>query len=140
MTKWLFRNWTHCTPAIRVQSADHAAELLLKQSSGTEYGVILEFLHDERGLVSCIANSDRSTLTFVSEYDPERHSLRGKRMAFRVKPVSKEPFYFIDSTGVASSIPESCLLPILKVARALKHIVEHHECLGGIRWSDPVDD
>ena len=140
MTKWTFRNLTKGGRDIRVRSADHAVELLMEHSGWTEYGVVLEFEHSDKGFISCVANTQFSTLEFHATYDRNAHSLVGNRNAIRVKPVSKDPFYFVDGVGVASSIPLRYVLPILKVTRALKYIIEHHDYPSFIRWSDPVLD
>jgi hypothetical protein len=140
MTKWTFRNWTHGKGEIPVASADHAVELLMEHSGWTEYGVVLEYTHAELGCISCVANTEFSTLDFNPIYNRKAHSLLGKRCAIRVKPVRKDQFLFVDSVGVASSIPLRYVLPILKVTRALKYIIEHHEFPSLIRWSDAVPD
>ena len=100
----------------------------------------LSSLHGERGLISCVANNEFSTLGFNPTFNLKVHSTSGNRDAIRVKPVTKPPFYFVDSVGVASSIPIPCVLPILKVARALKYIVEYHDFPGFMRWSDATSE
>jgi hypothetical protein len=137
MTEWTFRNLTRRGRPIHVRSADHAIELLMEHSGWTEYGIILEFVHSERGIIICIANTHLSTLEFNPNFTPSKPSRSGSRSGTRVKPVSEEPFVFDDGT-CGSSIPICYVLPIIKVTRAVKHIIEHRDFPGGIRWTDPV--
>src|SRR5262245_31326561 len=70
MTDWTFRNVTRRGRPIAVRSADHAVELLMKHSGWTEYGIILEFVHSERGMITCIANTEFSTIEFNPNFTP----------------------------------------------------------------------
>jgi hypothetical protein len=139
MTEWTFRNVTRRGRPIDVRSADHAVELLMEHSGWTEYGIILEFVHSERGMITCIASTEFSTLEFNPNFTASKPSRSGSRSGTRVKPVSEEPFVFDDGT-CASSIPIRYVLPIIKVTRAVRHIVEHGDFPGGIRWTDPVPE
>ncbi len=141
MTKWTFLDYANQESEIPVRipvnSADHAVELLMEHSGWTEYGIVLEFVHADKGLIRCIANTEFSTLEFNPDFSSNSRSRVGSRVALRIKPVSKDPFYFV-SGGQASSMPLCYVLPIIKVVRAVKHIIEHDDFPGGIRWSDPA--
>ncbi len=139
MTEWTFRNATRGSQPIAVLSADYAVELLMEHSGWTEYGVVLEYVHSERGMITCIANIELSTLEFKPNFTASKPSRSGSRSGIRVKPVCDEAFVFDDGT-CASSIPPRYVLPIVKVSRAIRHIVEHRDFPGGIRWTDPVPE
>jgi hypothetical protein len=139
MTAWTFRNVAKRGRPVNVQSAEHAVELLMEHSGWTEYGVILKFVHSERGMITCIANTEFSTLEFNPDFTASRPSRSGSRSGTRVKPVSAEPFVFDDGT-CASSIPMRYVLPIIKVGRAVSHIIEHRDFPDGIHWTDPVPE
>lgn len=136
MAGWTFRNVTAGGTEIHVRSAEHAAELLAEQTGSDGHAVVLEFAHGERGFVSCVAGSGLSTLAFHPGYDHAAHSLAGLRNALRVQPVRTEPLYFVDNTGVVSSIPPRYVLPGPKVEQALRYIIEHNDFPGFVRWSD----
>jgi hypothetical protein len=138
MTKWTFHDWTHCGPAQRVDSTDHAIELFMEHTARHAYGIYVEFAHDLRGSISCSANIEFSSLSFCPTYDPKSRSLVGSRSARRVKPAIKEPLKWVDSTGLASYIPVNAVLPIGVVVRALRYIVETHGFPAFVRWTDPV--
>jgi hypothetical protein len=137
MTGWTFRNFTKRGRPIEIRSVEHAVELLMEHSGWTEYGMILEFVHSEQGMITCIANNEFSTLEFNPNFTPGKLSRSGSRSGTRIKPVSDEPFVFDDGT-CASSISIRYVLPIIKVCRAVSHIIEHRDFPGGIRWTDPV--
>jgi hypothetical protein len=140
MTDWTFINRSLRRRAIPVLSGDHAVELLWKHSGWPEqsdYGVILEFIHAERGKVVCFASTEFSTLQFLPNYCEKARSRAGSRSGLRIKPVSEEPFYFVCGNRELSSIPIRYVLPIIKVTRAVKQIIEHRDFPGGVRWSDP---
>lgn len=141
MTDWTFHNRTLRSRPIPVESGDHAVELLWKNSGWPEqsdYGVILEFQHSERGVIICFASTEFSTIEFIPDYTEKSRSRVGSRSGRRVKPVSDEPFYFVCDNRELSSVWMRSVLPIVKVTRAVKHIIEHREFPGGIDWSEPV--
>jgi hypothetical protein len=138
MMKWTFTDVTHRRREIAIESADHAVELLMEASGWDGYGVTFDFLHADKGHIGCIANTEFSSLCFSPNYDRKSRSWEGRRSAYRVKPVTREPFYFVDGVGVASSLPERYLLPILKAMRGLRHILKHHEHAPFLRWTDPL--
>ena len=45
---------------------------------------------------------------------------------------------WVDSTGLASYIPVDSVLPIGRVIRALRFILELHDFPSFIRWTEPV--
>lgn len=122
-------------PEVQVRSAEHATELLARQTDSDGHAAVLEFVHGVRGFVSCVAGGGLATLAFHPEYDRTAHSLVGLRDAVRVKPATTEPFYFVDNVGVVSSIPPRYVLPGPKVEQALRYIIEHNDFPGFVRWS-----
>src|SRR6516162_8710401 len=140
MTKWTFHNWTDGGSDHRVDSIEHAIELLVEHTGRHEYGIYFDYLHDERGVISCSANAEFSSLSFCPIYDPKNHSLVGSRSARRVKPAIKEPLKWVDSTGVASFIPVNSVLPMHEMSRALKYVFETHDFPAFIRWTDAVPE
>ena len=140
MTKWTFHNWTDGGLPVAVASLDHAVELLMEHAACHKYGVYVDYIHEDRGAISCSANTEFSSLSFYPDYDSKTHSLVGSRSAHRVKPAIKEPLLWVDSTGLASYIPVHCVMPIRKVVRALRYILEFHDFPSFIRWSQPALD
>jgi hypothetical protein len=138
MTKWTFHNWTDGDPAQRVVSTDYAIELLMEHTARHPYGIYVDYVHDDRGAISCSANAEFSSLSFCPTYDPKNHSLVGSRSARRVKPAIKDPLKWVDSTGLASFIPVNSVLPMKEVIRALTDIFDTHDFPAFIRWTDPV--
>jgi hypothetical protein len=144
MTDWTLHNRSlNCRP-IPVESGDHAVELLWKNSGWpdhSDYGVILEFVHAERGIIICFASTEFSTIEFIPDYTDKTRSRAGSRSGLRVKPVTEEPFYFVcGGCKERSSVWMRNVLPIVKVTRAVKHIIENRNFPGGIRWTDPVPE
>jgi hypothetical protein len=140
MTKWTFHNWTDGIPAVRPTSIVHAIELLVEHAALHEYGIYVDYVHDERGLISCSANAKFSSLSFCPDFDPKTHSLAGSRSARRIKPAIKEPFRWVDGTGLASYMPVHFVLPMAKVVRAMTYILEFHDFPAFIRWSNPATE
>lgn len=138
MTKWTFHNWTDGDPAQRVLSTGHAIELLAEHTGRHSYGIYVNFVHDDQGLISCSANPEFSSLSFCPTYGPQDHSLVGSRSARHVKPAIKDPLKWVDSTGVASFMPVEWVLPIKEMRRALTAIFETHDFPAFVRWTDPV--
>jgi hypothetical protein len=99
MTKWNFHNVTDGAAGRRAESIDHAIELLIEQTARYPYGIYVDYIHDDRGVISCSANTQFSSLSFCPTYDPKNHSLVGRRDAYRVKPAIKEPLKWVDSTA-----------------------------------------
>jgi hypothetical protein len=140
MTEWTFRKYTSDgrSRETGVTSADHAVELLMKYSGNTEYGRVYQFAHAECGLVTCIASNLFSTLEFNPGYELKKRSRLGTRQGIRGKPVGEEPFVF-EFGGQASSVELRYVLPLTKVIRALRKIIENREFPGDVRWSEPVN-
>lgn len=138
MTKWTFINRSLLHEPVAVLSANHAVELLEEQSGWPgrpKYGVVLDFVHSERGSITCIANKEVATISFDPQSRPGGPSGSTRRYGIRRKPLSKEPFYFVDGTGLASPLPLNCVLLIAKVKRAVEQIIEDHDFPNCIRWS-----
>jgi hypothetical protein len=137
MPGWVFSNWTGGVRGIPIESSDHAVDLLARHA-GRELGTCLDFIHTTRGLIACVARDDGSTVSFDPGYDPAAHRFQARRNAFSVRPVVREPYCFVDSVGVLSTIPVRYVLPNTKVEKALRYIIAHHDFPNFVRWSEPI--
>lgn len=137
INQWQVQNVSQGESPIPLSSISQAVEVVVEVSK-KEMGETLDFLHADRGAIICTAGKGRGTLTFVPDYNKQKHSLAGKRNARSSGASGK--FLHVDSIGSVSSIPPHYLLPILDVVRALVYIFEFHDVPAFVEWSDPVPD
>jgi hypothetical protein len=135
--QWHVENETRPSASLPLSSISEAVEALIGISE-KPVGETLDFVHSQRGLISCTAGNGWSTLTFVCDYNKNRHSLSRKRIAQSDNRDGE--YHHADSTGLVSSVPPLYVLPLLQVVRALVYIFEFHDVPLFLDWSDPVPD
>jgi len=133
--QWQVENVSQGGPVIPLASISQAVEVLVEISK-KEMGETLDFLHVQHGAIICTAGKGRSTLTFVPEYNRQKHSLVGSR-SVRASNGNKSLLH-VDGTGSVSSIPANALLPVLDVVRALVYIFENHDVAPFLDWTGPA--
>jgi hypothetical protein len=135
--EWQVVNVSQGGLPIPLSSISQAVEVLVEISK-KDMGETLEFMHSHRGLICCTAGKQRSTITFVPDYDKQAHSLAGKRIVLSENGNGK--LFHVDGIGSVSSIPSRYLVSILDAVRALVYILEVHDVPAFLQWSDPVQD